>query len=145
MLWWSLVASLLIYVVVAYVVVIPSSPTAPVEYLVPVFALLCFAIAAGTLRYRRKALVRPIQTGELDTATPQGLERAFKPFMINLVLSESVGIYGLVLAFLSGSPMYSLAFAAAALVLMYLHRPTAPDLVSPISGHTRGIDSNPIA
>lgn len=135
-LWWALVFSLLVYVVVAHVAQVTPNPNAPpVSVLVPVFAALSGAIAIGTIIFRRRALSGPIQAGRLDPSTPQGLQAAFTPFILNLVLSESVGIYGLVLAFLSGRPIYSIVFSAAAIGLMFVHRPTAPDLIAPMSAH----------
>ena len=134
-LWWTLVASLVVYAVVAHVSGLPPSSNAQVALLAPIFVALSVAIGIGTAVYRRRALAGPIQSGELDPSTPEGLQAAFQPFIINLVLSESVGIYGLVLAFLSGQPMYSVAFSGAAIGLMYVHRPTAPDLQPPMSAH----------
>jgi hypothetical protein len=124
-----------VYVVVAHVAQVAPSPNAPVSLLLPVFAGVSGAIAAGTIVFRRRALAGPIQAGRLDPSTPEGFQAAFTPFILNLVLSESVGIYGLVLAFLSGQPLYSIVFSAAAIALMVVHRPTAPDLVPPISAH----------
>jgi hypothetical protein len=135
LLWWSLAASLVIYAIVAHVVQLPASPTIPTSLLTLVFAALSVAIGIGTLVYRRRALVDPIQSRALDPATPEGLRAAFRPFIINLALSESVGIYGLVLSFLSGQPLYAVTFSVGAIVLMYLHRPTASDLQSPMSAH----------
>ncbi len=134
-LWWALVVSLLVYVVVAHVAQVRPNPNADVSLLLPVFAVLSGAIAVGTIIFRRRALSGPIQAGRLDPSTPEGLQAAFTPFILSLVLSESVGIYGLVLALLSGQPVYSVAFSAAAIALMFVHRPTAPDLVPPISAH----------
>ena len=62
------------------------------------------------------------------------MARAFTPFVLNLVLSESIGIYGLVLSFLSADPSYVFAFGAGAIALLWVHRPTAPDLVPPPGG-----------
>ena len=135
LLWWSLVASLVIYAIVAHLVELSASPTTPISLITFVFAGLSVAIAIGTVVYRRRALVGPIQSRELDLATPEGLRAAFQPFIINLVLSESVGIYGLVLSFLSGQPLYAVAFSVGAIALMYVHRPTASDLQSPMSAH----------
>lgn len=143
LLWWCLVVSLLIYVIVAHALELPGNRAAPVDLLFVVLSAISAAVAAGTLVYRRNALVRPIQSGELDPSRPEGMQRAFQPFILNLVLSESIGIYGLVLTFLSGEPLYALGFCAAALVLMYVHRPTAPDLVPPMSS-PRPIGSDPI-
>jgi hypothetical protein len=134
-LWWALVVSLLIYVAVAYVAQVAPNPNAPVSLLLPIFVGLSGVIAVGTIIFRRRALSGPIQAGQLDPTTPQGLQAAFTPFIINLILSESVGIYGLVLTFLSGQLLYSVAFSAAAIALLFVHRPTARDLVPPMSGY----------
>lgn len=132
-LWWALVGSLLIYVVVAYVAEVPPSTGAPVSLLARLFGVLALAIGIGTAIYRRRALSVPIRAGELDPRTPEGLQAALRHFIVILVLSESVGIYGLLLSLLSGQPGYSVLFCGAALFLMVLHRPTAPDLQPPLS------------
>ena len=126
---------LVIYAIVAHLVDLPTSPAIPISLLTFVFAALSVAIAIGTVVYRRRALVGPIQSRALDPATPEGLRAAFQPFIINLVLSESIGIYGLVLSLLSGQPLYAVAFSVGAIALMYVHRPTASDLQSPMSAY----------
>ena len=143
-LWWSLVVSLLVYVLAAHVAALPADPRAPLALLTSIFGTLTAIIAVGTVIYRRRALAGPIQSGQLDPHSPIGLGKAFQPFIINLLLSESVGVYGLVLAFLSGNPDYSVAFTVAALVLMYVHRPTAPDLIPPMSAGSSGNRPAPI-
>ncbi|MBW2540963.1 MAG: hypothetical protein JRF15_02635 [Deltaproteobacteria bacterium] len=132
-LWWVLIGSLVVYVAVAHVAQVVPNQNAPISLLFPVFVALSIAIAIATIIIRRRALSEPIQAGRLDPSTPQGLQAAFTPFILNLVLSESVGIYGLVLAFLSAQPLYSAGFSAAAIALMFVHRPTARDLVPPMS------------
>lgn len=134
-LWWTLVVSLLIYVLVAHVVDVAPNPSAPISLLLPVFTGLSLAIAAGTVILRRRALSEPIQAGRLDPSTAEGLAAAFTPFILSLVLAESIGIFGLVLAFLSGDPSYSVWFSAGAIALLFVHRPTARDLVPPLSAH----------
>ena len=143
-LWWALVVSLFINVLVAYLVPLPVDLRAPIELLTPLFAAATLAIAVGTVVYRRRALADPIQSGQLDPRTPAGFQQAFRPFIINLLLSESVGIYGLLLVFLSGDPDYSVAFTAVALVLMYVHRPTALDLIPPRGVGSTSNDPTPI-
>jgi hypothetical protein len=138
------VASLFVYIVIAHVADVPPRPDLPIALLTAIVTFLSIAVGAGSLIFRRLALSNPIRSGTLDPATPEGLQRAALPFTLNLVLSESVGIYGLVLAFLSGTPIYSIAFSGAALVLMFLHRPTAPDLVPPLSSRQRAEDASPI-
>jgi F0F1-type ATP synthase membrane subunit c/vacuolar-type H+-ATPase subunit K len=143
-LWWALSVSLLVYMVVAHVVPAQEGAGEIADLLFPVFALISLGVGGGTVYYRRIALANPIRSGALDPTTPEGRQRAFQPFIINLVLSESVGIYGLVLAFLSGNPMFAVGFGVFGLLLLYLHRPTAPDLQPPPSLHGRGEDPTPI-
>ena len=138
-LWWTLVVSLLIYVVVAHVVQIRTEGSDDfITTLALALGLVSVGTAAGTIWYRRHALAGPIQRGEVDLSQPEGQGQAFTPFILNLVLSESVGIYGLVLTFLSGNPSYSILFVVGALALMYVHRPTAPDLQPPPSAGFSG-------
>jgi F0F1-type ATP synthase membrane subunit c/vacuolar-type H+-ATPase subunit K len=144
MLWGAMLASLLVYVLVAHVAAVPENPNAQAPLLVTVFVLLSIGVGLGTLVYRRRALVGPIQSGALDPTTPDGAQKAFQPFILSLALSESVGIFGLVLAFLSGNPRYSVAFCSAAMVLMFLHRPTAASLNPPLGSAARASDSTPI-
>jgi len=131
-LWWVFVASLVVWVLAAHVAPPPVNPPASLSPLTMALAGVSLVIAIGTIVYRRRALAGPIQAGHLDPTTPVGLQRAFPVFILNVVLSESVGIFGLVLSLLSGRPTYVMAFAAGAFALLYLHRPTAPDLVPPL-------------
>jgi hypothetical protein len=143
--WWALVASLLIYVGMARVVKLSSDAAVPNEILAIALAVISVIMGAGTLFYRRYAVAEPIQAGKLDPTTPDGLQRSFIPFIVNLVMSESIGVYGLVLALLSGNSNYSIAFSVPALILMYLHRPTAGDLVPPLGRYHSTSGSPPIA
>jgi F0F1-type ATP synthase membrane subunit c/vacuolar-type H+-ATPase subunit K len=145
MLWWSLVMSLLVYVLVANVARVPPSPDLPIGLLTAVLFLLSCGIGAGTVIHRRRALSGPIQSGALDPTTPAGAQKAFTPFILNLVLSESVGIFGLVLSLFSGNPLFCAGFSAAAIALMVVHRPTASDLVPPLGPRHRASNSTPIS
>lgn len=133
-LWYALSASLFVYALIPNLLQRPVNPEAPIGLLTAVFASMSLVIAIGTIAYRRRALAGPIEAGRLDPTTPEGLQRAFPVFALNLMLSESVGIYGFVLSLLSGRAIYVLVFAAGALALLYVHRPTAPDLVPPHPG-----------
>ena len=130
-LWGALVASLLIYLVVAFVAAPEGNPDFPVGIMAMTLAALSVATAVGTFVYRKSALAGPIQRGEIDPSSQEGMAKAFPPFIVCLVLSESVGIYGLVLAFLAGEGAYAVPFVLAGVALLYLHRPTAPDLHVP--------------
>lgn len=144
-LWWSLMASLLVYVVVAHVASPAAEPDAPILVIAIALSVVAFGTGLATLLVRRIALAGPIARGELDPGTPEGQTRAFTIFILNLALSESIGIYGLVLAFLSGEAAWSIPFAAAALVLIVVHRPMAADLRSARTGDGIGRRPEPIA
>ena len=47
-LWWALVVSLVVYVVVAYVAEVAANPNAPVSLLLPVFVALSATTAVGS-------------------------------------------------------------------------------------------------
>lgn len=134
----------MIYVGVAAVVK-PVGEERDPGVLFPALLSVAAATGVGTVIHGRLALAGPIQSGRLDPAEGKGQERAFRSFMINLVLSESVGIHGLVLSIRSGVVWYSLGFAAAAIALLYIHRPTARDLVARSSSSQRGEDPTPIS
>ena len=102
LLWWFLFSSLLVYLVLAHVVSLPANPDLPISLLLTMFGAVAIVTTIGSLVYRRHALVGPIQRGEIDLTSPEGQGRAVQPFILGLVLSESVGIYGLLLALLSG-------------------------------------------
>ena len=129
-LWFTMIVSLLIYGLVANLVVSKISRDAPdqLALLAGILGFQSLVIAVGTLVYRRCALVNPIQSGQIDINTPAGQAKAFTPFILNLTLTQSVGIFGLVLAMLSGQAEYYYPFMVGALVLMVLHRPSASAL-----------------
>ena len=132
-LWLAFLASKVAYLAFAFTLGPTGQPSEP-EVVRPLFltlAAVCAAIAVGTHIYRRRFLVAPIQAGLLDPNTPEGFAKMFRPFILILALTESISIYGLVLAFISRQPLMCLPFVIPAFVLMYLHRPTAPDLSPP--------------
>lgn len=133
-LWVAMSSSVVLYVAIAaFVDVEPNEEI--VASLWPFLAGIAGAIAAGSIAWRRRALVEPIHTGALNLATPEGLARAQTVFILSLGLSEAVAIFGLLLSLLSGDLRWVIAFGAAGLTLLWLHRPTAPDLVPPAGGH----------
>jgi hypothetical protein len=146
LIWWALIASIGIYAAVAYMIAGVQEPRdgTYVHVMAAALGVVSMTIAVVTIFIRGRMLVGPIKRGELDPRTPAGLQRAFVPFLLCLVLSESVGIYGLVLALLSGISLYAAPFLVIATVLLLIHRPTAPELVPPRSGAAGHLDASPI-
>jgi len=130
--WAVLCLSQLIYVVIVFQKPPTPRPQDVATTMFPPLFVVAAGLAAGTIWWRRRALVRPIQTGEIDLKSQAGLGRAFTHFILNLVLSQSVAIYGLVLTFLSNQPLYAIGFVAAGLALMWIHRPFAPEVQGPL-------------
>lgn len=147
LIWWALVASIGIYAAVAYTMAgaLPPRDGTQIHVLAAALGVVSITVGMVTIFIRGRMLVGPIKRGELDPRTPAGLQRAFVPFMVCLVLSESVAIYGLVLALLSGRSLYAAPFLMIAIVLLLIHRPTAPELVPPRSGSAAHVDARPIA
>ena len=131
-LWLVLLLSQVLYLVVAHILPRESSSSPTNVTLVSlVLAVFSIGLAALTVVLRRRMLIAPIQAGQLDPNTPEGFPKAYVPFMMNIVLTESISINGFVIALLSREPERAYPFAIAAFALMYYHRPTAPDLSPP--------------
>jgi len=84
--------------------------------------LIAVATAIGTLVAREILLVRPIRRGELRVSTPEGAAKLFQLALILWALSESVGIYGIVVFFLCGEAQYANLFFLASAALLFAHR-----------------------
>jgi hypothetical protein len=145
--WWALLSTLLVYLGVAFGVApeVGLGADVPLPLLAGALGGVALALGVASLIVRRRALVGPIQAGALDPATPEGRQRATAAYVVCLVLSESVGLFGLVLALLSGDGGWSLPFVGAAFALILLHRPSASDLQPPRSGPHAHLDPRPIA
>lgn len=145
--WWALLSTLLVYLGVAFGVAptIGLDGDAPLPLLAGVLGAVAVALAVASVVVRRRALAGPIQSGALDPATPEGRQRATAAYVVCLVLSESIGLFGLVLALLAGDGTWSLPFVAAAFVLILVHRPSASELQPPRGGPRAHLDSRPIA
>jgi hypothetical protein len=68
LLWITLCVAQLIYLVVVYTMPPPQDPQAVAGGIFPALLFAAISIAVGTLIYRRRALVVPIQSGRLDQA-----------------------------------------------------------------------------
>ncbi len=132
-LWAALCVAQLAYVLMIVLQQETEQAISPPGALLLALLVIAAGTGLGTIVYRRRALVNPIRSGELDLNTPAGAERAFGPYIVNLALTESIGIYGLILSSLSDDPKYVIGFATVSLTLMYVHRPTAPELQPPLS------------
>jgi len=133
--WIALLASQVIYLIVAFKASGgPSVNPSVVTTFSITLAAVAIGLAVATIFLRRRALVSPIQAGKIDPNAQEGLSKILPTVLINLCFTESIAVDGLVLALVSHEPGRALPFAAGAFVLMYVHRPMAPDLSPPPEG-----------
>jgi len=126
-LWGALLSSQVVFLQVPFIAAPTGHAASPsaVSRLFLILAAVSAATAVGTIVYRRRALVAPIQGGQLDPDTREGSARAFTALVLNWVLTNTISVYGLVLAIYSQEPRLGLPFGFVALGLMYFHRPMA--------------------
>jgi hypothetical protein len=128
--WWFLLSAPITYLWAAPALQSENPSSEVLRFEFPSFVVLSLAIAGSTLILRKRKLVEPIRSGEVDLETPEGLGKAFTPFILSLVLSDAVAIFGVFLTLQSGNALFIYGFSAAAIGLLYFHRPTAPDLAA---------------
>lgn len=121
-LWGSMLVSLAIYGFIPFFVAWEHE-TPGSDALVIALGGVAVSTAVATFVLRRLLLAAPIANRSLDPSTPAGRARIFQAHLFCWVLSESVGLYGLVLFFLYGSRPLLYGFLAGAFVLMLLHAP----------------------
>ena len=122
--WSSLQMSLAIYAVIALLGV-GGSPSDPDTTRLMALALGLIAVptAAATFVLRRVLLTRPIAEGRVDPASESGMQRVQTANILIWALCEAIGIWGLVLWFLSSRWELLLPFLAAGSLLLALHAP----------------------
>lgn len=129
--WWLFFTSPFSFIYAADALSRTDTPREDVTLESAAALLASLLIAAGTLYWRKRALVDPIQAGEIDLSIPEGQGRAFTPYVLNIVLSAAVAVFGIALTLRSSASGYAYAFGVASMILMYAHRPNAPDLEPP--------------
>lgn len=132
--WGALLVSLGMYAGISYVVAKPVAPAdlpAPVPTMQMLFAMLSLGSLTVAYLLPRKLLQKAI--GKEDPATLQ-IEKlvglAFTPWILRMALTESVGIYGLMLAMVSGQPSNGLPFLIMSALVMLTHMPSEKALRS---------------
>lgn len=139
--WACLIVSLSIYGAMPLLLPPPQEPPPqPQAVFIGALALVGLMTAAATVLLRRFALLRPTRAGTLDITTKAGAARFSAISMLAWVLSESIGVYGLVLFFLYRVPTLLYPFLSAAVLLLIIHaprtgslqvEPSSPDLARP--------------
>jgi len=132
-LWGSMLMSLVVYGVMPILLTEPlegfGAETATT--LAPILVMLGLGLAVASFVLRKLLLDRPLAAGTLDPDTPEGAQRIQTGFIVAWVLSEAVGIFGLVLWFLGRDTSLLYGFLAAGAVLLALHAPLASRQTKP--------------
>ena len=149
-LWLALLASIGLYVAVAYLAVPAPGEDAELPEAIAIVLTIAAVVAAAmsfwlprfllsdaTLRRHMSQDSADLPPADAPADAPAGQEPAsdhdrrlcaaatlyFVPWVVGAVLAESVAIYGLVLAFLAQSPELMLPYAAAAAAILLIKRP----------------------
>jgi hypothetical protein len=125
-LWGSMLMSLAVYGALPLVLSMdePAS-TNTAAMLTPILMLVGLGLAIASFVLRKLLLDRPLAAGSLDPTTPEGAQQIQTGFIVAWVLSEAVGIFGLVLWFLGRDTTLLYGFLAAGAVLLAAHAPLA--------------------
>jgi hypothetical protein len=154
LLWAVLTVSILVYAVIPYLLERHPEPERAAT-LMPIFMILAAGLAAASLMLRRRVQAatgrghptsrpgrtHPLLQAQLDNLSPeesraiQGVAAAFMPWILSLVLNESVAILGLMLALLGAGPDAGVPFAVLALILNLVMRPDAVGRTRASLGH----------
>lgn len=129
-LWGSMLASLAVYA--ALPALLPEAEPLAALSIPFVGGLLLGAAVVGTTSVvlRQVLLVRPARSGRLDITTAEGSARWLQVSIALWVMSESVGIAGLVLWFFYRQAGLLYPFLAGAALLLVVHAPRTASLLS---------------
>jgi hypothetical protein len=166
-LWIALTATIVVYLAVAYAVAGEPRPLAPGLEMALAFASMgvaAFSLATPRVLLSDERLDRYLaeepsssplatrpRTGQVDPVLLARVERLpaaerrllglaqlfFVPFVVRLVLNESIAMLGLVIALVSSQPGRMLPYAGAAIVLNLLTSPSLDPLLERAASRTR--------
>jgi hypothetical protein len=120
--WRALLASLAVYSALP-LLLRPAGDAESTRVLLLALMAIAALTAIGTLVARERLLVGPIRSGELSLTTPEGQTRVSTLCITLWALSESIGLYGILLYALSGEARYLYLFLMASAGLFFAHRP----------------------
>lgn len=125
--WVALLLSLGIYAVIAYTVakqVANGAQLAPLPAMQMAFAMISLSSVTVAYVLSRKLLKQAIGTDDPATLPVAKLARlAFTPWILRMAMTESVGIFGLLMAMLTGQPSSGLPFLIVSALVMLTHLP----------------------
>lgn len=114
----TMLASVAVYVVIAYLVA-PTAAGDPLDpELLRTLAIVLGVVSAATLITAEVLFRARLRGARAATAVSERLAGYRVAMIIAFALRESVAIYGLVLSFLSNDPVWAIGFAAVAALAM---------------------------
>jgi len=143
--WGTLLASLAIYAALPLVLTAPGEAMDEgSEILSLCLGLVAIGTAVASFVLKRVLVLGPIARGVVDPHTPAGAQRIQLGYIITWALAESIGVYGLVLYFLTHAVSLMLPFVCGSALLLALHAPRASDLEAAPRGHELANRPDPI-
>ncbi|MBW2359682.1 MAG: hypothetical protein JRG84_02155 [Deltaproteobacteria bacterium] len=143
--WGTLLASVALYAALPLVVAPPGEGMERgAEALQLGLGLVSIASAAASFVLKRILVLAPIARHAIDPCTPAGAQRIQTGYIFAWMLAESIGIYGLVLYFLTTDARTMLPFVAGSALLMLLHAPRAAAITDSQGSHDLAGRPDPI-
>lgn len=124
----ALVASVLVYVVIAWVVAPTVAEAGGDAELIQMMAAVLAVVSLGHLVAAQMLFAIRVRAAEKLPTTEQRLSSYRIAIILSFALREAVAVYGLILSFLSGDARWALGFGAVAVMSMFLSWPKRSDM-----------------
>ncbi len=123
-LWIAVLLALAIFIVLPEIVAVRPQPASPTVFVA--ITVVAFWIVGLAFFMRRRWILTATSTLSSDPKNANALARWRTGYIICLALSESIGLYGLVLRFVGFSLSHVAPFYVVAAVLLFYFRPQIP-------------------
>lgn len=124
----AIAASVLIYVVIAWLIAPTLGPTGMEPQTTRLIAVIFGVLSIGHLIAARTFFSSRLRSAATLPLPEQRLESYRIGFIIAFALREAIAIYGLALSFLSGDVIWVVVFGAVSLMSMLLDWPRRSDI-----------------
>jgi len=123
--WLAFIASIFAYALVLTFIHGASQTTMDIPALRLVLIVMSVSHVGVSVWWRHRVDVAPPPSASVTTPADESIAKLRVNCIIVWAISEGVAVYGVVLALLAGDIGEFIPFAAGALALLFLHRPTA--------------------
>jgi hypothetical protein len=124
----AIAGSVLVYMAIAWIVAPTVTTSGDNPNFIRLVAGVLAALSAGHLVAARVLFATRLRAAEKLSTPEQRLGGYRVAVIIAFAVREAVALYGLVLSFLSGDPIWCIGFGAVALMSMLLSWPKRPEM-----------------